>query len=505
MNRWKRRTNLHKAPFRNCFAFNRLHQFVIKDKNGNIIGSTGFHQDYLYHITDNLNLTIEILEHPWKQELLENNSWTGGIGFLQRQEADVVSTGMGITLQRSNYIDYPIPTWRGPITLVAAISNGVALNAWAYVKVFGAYQWIISMVMLILMVVGLSVICALGDDESGKEFGVKRGSTKNYQLNSTSAALSMVFLYVIQMGSHPNSKKFAQRLFTLTMSFATLLLYTFFTTDITAQMTSGPPDLPIRNFEDVLTYEYKVIAFSPYPESILRSSKTGSAKLEVYENHFEMKKDKEEAITTIINDKDLKTLIYSPVSTLVPTNSKQKELTDQTFDLKMDDSLFGISTLALQKHSEFLQIFNYYILKAIEGGLLKRLYRKHRMSLFTKESFEMPEPQPLGWNNVMLSFMCLGFGICLSIIMVTMEFFKKKLSKEQRPGTAISRGERAIHVMVAGEMEDDIDIERMFNSLQSGGLERMEEMQARIHLWLEMQQVMQEADKTNANDIEILE
>ena len=131
-------------------------------------------------------------------------------------------------------------------------------------------------------------------------------------------------------------------------------------------------------------------------------------------------------ITTIINDKDLKTLIYSPVSTLVPTNSKQKELTDQTFDLKMDDSLFGISTLALQKHSEFLQIFNYYILKAIEGGLLKRLYRKHRMSLFTKESFEMPEPQPLGWNNVMLSFMCLGFGICLSIIMATIEFFKKK-------------------------------------------------------------------------------
>ena len=74
----------------------------IKDKNGNIIGSWGYYQDLLFYITDWLNLTIETIEHPWSMELLENGSWTGGIGFLQRQEADVVSTGMGINLQRSD-------------------------------------------------------------------------------------------------------------------------------------------------------------------------------------------------------------------------------------------------------------------------------------------------------------------------------------------------------------------------------------------------------------------
>ena len=66
---------------------------------------------------------------------------------------------------------------------------------------------------------------------------------------------------------------------------------------------------------------------------------------------------------------------------------------------------------------------------AMEGGMFKRLYRSYHMDLFTKEKFEMPEPQPLGWNNVLFCFTCLGFGTCISVFMVLIEFIRGKISQ----------------------------------------------------------------------------
>ena len=454
MNRWDRRTNLEGTKFVNCFANNRLWASFTMDKNGNINGSKGYIQDMLFYVTDNLNLTIETTKAEWVNKLLENGSWTNGLGFLQRQEVDVVSTSIGINLQRSYYIDYPIPTRRGIITLLAAIPKGASPNMWVYVRVFGVSQWMIFIVFLVLMAIGLSVINALTEDQSGREFGSKSGSRKDYHLDSVPSALAMACLYAIQMGSHTDSKKLTTRLLTLTMSILTLLFFVFYTGDITAAMTSGPPDIPVRNFEDVVFHNYKVVAVSAYYEKKLANSEPSSAKHEVHKSNFELLKSEgeeyagEKAITAVVNDPDAKTLMYSTPETLSGhTTPHRKALTDQMFALKMDDAVYSIATLALQKDSEFLQIFNHYILKAFEGGEFKRLYRRYHMDLFIKDNFEMVEPQPLGPNNVMFCFIALGLGICLSLISAMIELLKMKICKqhprEDRAGMAINSEEKS--------------------------------------------------------------
>ena len=98
----------------------------------------------------------------------------------------------------------------------------------------------------------------------------------------------------------------------------------------------------------------------------------------------------------------------------------------------MDDSVYMILTLALQKDSEFLQVFNHYILKALESGEFKRLWQKYYRYLYIREQFEMLEPQPIGYSNVMFCYCCLGLGISLSLIQVIMEFIWKKLTKQQK-------------------------------------------------------------------------
>ena len=73
----------------------------------------------------------------------------------------------------------------------------------------------------------------------------------------------------------------------MTMSILTLLVFAMYTTDITAEMTSGPPKIPIKNFEDVIYHNYKVITYSTFVERLMATSKNGSAKREVYDYHFE--------------------------------------------------------------------------------------------------------------------------------------------------------------------------------------------------------------------------
>ena len=408
LNRWDRRTDLKGASFVNC---------VFRDWNPEF-------QTMLSYITDNLNLTIDIIESvDYSLKLLENGSWTGEIGYLQRKEVDVVSSNLGITLKRSHYIDYPIATERRTLTLHAAIRNGSAPNMWVYVNVYGLSQWLIYASMLLLMVTGLHLSNILSPDISGRKFGTKRGANKNYQLDSASSGLVLVCLYTIQMGSHTNSKLLASRLLTLTVSMFTFLFFAYYSTDITSEMTSGSPEIPIKSFQDVLHYDYQVITNTPYFEYLLSSAKPGTAKNIVYKNNHKVMKTTE-AYEKVRSDS--KTLLMAYETTVK----------DGTAPLKIEDSVYSISGLALQRDSEFLQLFNHYILRGYETGFFKRLFRNSNVDLFTRESYEMVEPQPLGFNNVMFCFMCLAAGTVLSIAQAILEFIMTKCSNQKKGATS---------------------------------------------------------------------
>ena len=214
---------------------------------------------------------------------------------------------------------------------------------------------------------------------------------------------------------------------TTTISILTLLLFVFYTRSLIATMTAGPPSIPIRTFKDVIFHNYKVITFSSFYKSILAKSKLGSAKHEIFNDMFEMigkgqveKEDRFEAYKVVIEDSVSKTLLFK-MAILQSKTAEEKELTDQLFTLKIDDPLHVIGGFALQKDSEFLQLFNHYIIRSYESGVIKRLFRKHHMDLYTKEIFQMKEPQPLGLNNVLFCFISLGFGSGISLFIAIVE------------------------------------------------------------------------------------
>ena len=284
-------------------------------------------------------------------------------------------------------------------------------------------------------------------DESEKTFGTKRGgSQEHYQLNSIGSGIALVFLYSIQMGSHTITKKKAMRTLTLVISMLTFLIFVFYTTDITAKMTAGPPTHPVKNFEDVLYHGYSVIALAAYHRRMLSEAPTDSAKHRVYKKYIENTNDylaqdlpkKYEMVTT-----EGKTLIYGPHNALLTKEASPYDL--EVLDLDDAAMTKTYTTLALHKDSEFLQLFNYYIQKGHEHGIYKRLFKKYHMELFTKEHVGMKEPQPLGANNVMFPFIWLCFAAGVSLLIALAEkCFAKKISSSPYLSTDVAEQGRPL-------------------------------------------------------------
>ena len=249
INRWKRRTDLRGAPFINVFTWAGNWASLIKDQDGNITGSKGLIQDMLFYITDNLNLTIETLMVTGKNKLLENGTWDGAMAILLRKEADVCSRGMALDLQRSSYIDMGIQILYMLRGFQAVPHKGSALDVWSFVNVLGLPEWMTYFSLLVLLsfaahIADVTLDNKLTNMKNGAEEGTQDRAAGSHW--SASSSLTMVALYSIQMGEHTKSKFFAPRMLTLTLSILTLVLFSYYANDITADMTAGAPPHPVR-------------------------------------------------------------------------------------------------------------------------------------------------------------------------------------------------------------------------------------------------------------------
>ena len=88
----------------------------------------------------------------------------------------------------------------------------------------------------------------------------------------------------------------------------------------------------------------------------------------------------------------------------------------------MSDATYGMAGFGLQKDSEFTQVFNYHLLKAMEHGLVRRSYIDHHKSRFVQEHFGVGEGESLGMNHVMFTFELLAFGAAVSLALAAAEF-----------------------------------------------------------------------------------
>ena len=131
----------------------------------------------------------------------------------------------------------------------------------------------------------------------------------------------------------------ALRTLYLTVSAFCLLMFVHFTTIITAEMTSGPADIPIKNFGDVLELGYDVIYQTKYIGDLLKTSDAESAKNKVYEKYIEnvTTRDPYQSCEDLMSSS--KTLMFaSKANALSPSVNRAFGCVRNLFPLLMEDS-----------------------------------------------------------------------------------------------------------------------------------------------------------------------
>ena len=435
MNRWDRRTNLNGAKFVNTLAFyNGFMAYFIYNQNGTIIGSDGWFQEILFYITGKLNLTIETRSYgDYRCQAM-----------MVKESIDVCSQGAMIASTPYYHrlgITFPMVIHRQAQTLIAGVKTSTAPDAWVYTEVFDAPQWLIFISLLLFISITMSIL----------HFISKRGQLEA-KFSTTYEGLVMTSLFVIQQGSHPGLGEAAsKRILALATAILTMLVFIYYSNDITSKMTAGSSPTPVRTFDDVLDKDYEVISVG-HSFTVLTNNKVGSAKHSVYKRYFEEAHiniakyqtavfDRNKTYEQFIEEggKELPSWfewnrenLNNAVEQIVNDPKKLFFCAGSCFDwairkgkaipLKMDDTSYSLMGFHMAPDSEFLGVFNHYLLKAFETGILHKVNKKwNEWRSKPPIKIGLTEPEPLKINNVMFPFSFLAAIIILSVIAAVME------------------------------------------------------------------------------------
>ena len=95
---------------------------------------------------------------------------------------------------------------------------------WVYVGVFELAQWLLFLGLLAATFLALMII--------GQTEKMENGMVKH-----TTLGVETIFMYTLQLGSHPLGERLSKRLLFLTASLLTFLIFAHYTTNVTALMT----------------------------------------------------------------------------------------------------------------------------------------------------------------------------------------------------------------------------------------------------------------------------
>ena len=134
------------------------------------------------------------------------------------------------------------------------------------------------------------------------------------------------------------------------------------------------------------------------------------------------------AMTEVIEE--TKTLMYGHRGVIDQFSLIEEGLRNQLFALKISDGSWLTTTNALQENSEFLQIFNHFILRQYEHGLLTR--NRRVMWLTRNEQFGISEAYPMSLSNVIFPFIWILVGILAALSIAFMESCKPKMKRKDQ-------------------------------------------------------------------------
>ena len=340
----------------------------------------------------------------------KDGSWNGMVGMLTRNETDVVLAALTYTAIRKTAIDYTIPIfYPDEITLFGQRGVGGGVDYLLYMKLFPPIVWALVFASVLTFTVGFLIIAMSGTNRfhgfsDSESFGV-----------SNSIALS-VMLLIQNQEYKVLYKSTAARVCFLFGSLVSYLIFTYFSSDLTATLTTASNIPPIKNFQDVMDKGFRVVTReSSASHEWLKMAAEGSWMQKFYLDYMH---DNPEYLVTSggeVFDKisrDSNLMYWGPDVHMVG-----KELQYKKYSL--EETATSYDGMGIQADSEYAELLNYWLHRFEESGVKDRLWAN--WTYVGEETFWEEDIEPI--DEVVFSFpaFILVAGMLLSVIFLAFE------------------------------------------------------------------------------------
>ncbi len=400
-------------------ATTRMWDFYISEKDGG--GYQGLVPDIMEKIQDVCNFSVEwsIPADNKFGTLMEDGTWNGMIGEVDRKNVDLAAGPLAITLERSAVADYAFAFYEDFSTLLildpsyAGGQNTVNLSA--YLHVFTPKGWILIALVTLLIFAARMVI-----------YVVQREGLLSTGINSS---LSFAFKSVLKLDHTFRSTTPARKVFYLTAAMFSIVAMSYYEGMITSFMTAQQQSGKIESFYDTLELDYQVVVVPGMKQvTDLETAPEGSGRRVVYEK-------------TIKNNPDAYYPSFEAVKELLLTTprtawySSAVAFKDDQRILKltgMVDAYVARAGFAFQMNSEFLSMFNYQMIRMYQSGVHKFLLKKSSGFRIPDDTCGCPSigsVSALGYDNLLFPTLILSSGMIMACLLMVSEVLRKFLEK----------------------------------------------------------------------------
>ncbi len=248
--KWVRRRNLGGVLLKDGaveFNINNENRIMRLEKNSNgTFDLLGFFGDVVGILKNRLNFTTIATFAPDGQygspsNILPNGTWRGLVGQLQMGLLDMCSAGMTLTTQRETAIDFTMGVVEDKTTLIvgkSSLTSRAPLNVWGFMTIFPIHIWLLTLGVLLVSGAYYTVQGKLFDDEAW-HLGFMDG-------------FGLAYVATIQLGYHDELRIFklmSSKIWFCTVSVFAIIMFAFYTSDLTAFMTSGNPASGLMSFQ----------------------------------------------------------------------------------------------------------------------------------------------------------------------------------------------------------------------------------------------------------------
>ena len=228
---WDRRTNLMSTQLVDTILPYAIVTRFQKSVDGDIMNKSGIFQDLFSLLQSRLNFSVKSLsplDGKWGNLLLDNVSWSGMIGELSNNKADICSAGLSHTIERNKAIDFGIALLQFKNTLIQASVKSVMIQVWVYLTIFPTHAWTVLIVLILMHAVVNAIITYTFENCRGVT-PIEKG-----------VLISLLYLIKLSSDSVANTKRMSTKISLLTWGFGCYVVFSYYEAQLTTDMTSRP-------------------------------------------------------------------------------------------------------------------------------------------------------------------------------------------------------------------------------------------------------------------------